>query len=374
MVVTDRVANDSAELPPGPRSAGEGLLSGGGRARAVTVKRDDGRMTAVADDDFDRRFNCSRCGTLFPEPTPALFSANSPLGACPACEGFGRTAELDLEKVIPDPRLSLRQGLIAPWRTPAYREMQTWMLKCARRARVRTAVPFREMTETSASGCSTASRATSAQWAGGGGRADDGSAGRACAGFSAGSRSGATRPTSGFCSPGIAASSPAPPAAAPSSSPRRSTCVVEGATIAEVGRLAVRELRMAGALGRLARRRRARRRRAARTRKPRRLSQRSRPRLPDARASGAYALRRRSAADSSRQRARQPADRTLYALDEPTVGLHAGDSRRLLGVLRTLRDVGNTVVVVEHDPMMIAGADYHRRARSRRRPSGRQAN
>jgi excinuclease ABC subunit A len=48
---------------------------------------------------------------------------------------------------------------------------------------------------------------------------------------------------------------------------------------------------------------------------------------------------------------------TLYALDEPTVGLHAGDSRRLLGVLRHLRDLGNTVVVVEHDPTMISGAD-----------------
>ena len=49
---------------------------------------------------------------------------------------------------------------------------------------------------------------------------------------------------------------------------------------------------------------------------------------------------------------------TMYALDEPTVGLHAGDVRRLLGVLRHLRDLGNTVVVVEHDPMMIAGADF----------------
>ncbi len=60
----------------------------------------------------------------FPEPSAALFSANSPIGACPECEGFGRTVELDLEKVIPNPNLSLRQGLIAPWRTPAYREMQ----------------------------------------------------------------------------------------------------------------------------------------------------------------------------------------------------------------------------------------------------------
>src|SRR5262249_28292047 len=49
---------------------------------------------------------------------------------------------------------------------------------------------------------------------------------------------------------------------------------------------------------------------------------------------------------------------TLYALDEPTVGLHAADARRLLGVLQRLRDFGNTVVVVEHDPAMIEGADF----------------
>ncbi len=48
---------------------------------------------------------------------------------------------------------------------------------------------------------------------------------------------------------------------------------------------------------------------------------------------------------------------TLYVIDEPTVGLHARDSERLLAVLRRLRDAGNTVVVVEHDPTMIAGGD-----------------
>ena len=78
----------------------------------------------------------------FPEPTPALFSSNSPIGACPECEGFGRTVELDLEKVIPNPDLSIRQGLIAPWRTPAYREMSEWMIKCARK-RARFAPRFR---------------------------------------------------------------------------------------------------------------------------------------------------------------------------------------------------------------------------------------
>ena len=120
---------------------------GSGRARAVRVDRDNGHLKALSTFDFDRRFNCSRCGAGFPEPVPALFSPNSPLGACAECEGFGRIVELDLDKAIPDPSLSLRQGLIAPWRTPAYREMHQQMLKCARRKRVRTGVPYREFSD-----------------------------------------------------------------------------------------------------------------------------------------------------------------------------------------------------------------------------------
>ena len=202
MVVTDRVANDSADAPARVREALEkAFYLGGGRARVVTVIRDNGRMKAVADDAFDRRFNCSRCGTPFPEPTPALFSANSPIGACPECEGFGRTVELDLEKVIPDPGSLAAPG---PDRAVAHAGVsrdEEWMLKCARRAHVRTAVPFREMTERSASGCSTASRATTrAMGRRTAGAPMTGSDGRGCADFSAGWRGGATRLTSVFCS------------------------------------------------------------------------------------------------------------------------------------------------------------------------------
>ncbi|MCA9240072.1 MAG: excinuclease ABC subunit UvrA, partial [Planctomycetales bacterium] len=53
-------------------------------------------------------------------PTPQLFNFNSPLGACPACEGFGSTIETDMSLVAPDPGKSLRQGAVAPWNSPAY--------------------------------------------------------------------------------------------------------------------------------------------------------------------------------------------------------------------------------------------------------------
>ena len=186
-----------------------------------------------------------------------------------------------------------------------------------------------------------------------------GSDGRGCADFSAGSRSGATRLTSASCSHAIAASSPAPPAAAPSSNPRRSTCGSKAMTIAEVGRLAVRELKLW--LEQLGGQARAAQRAGVVLRELK-----SRVGYLDEVGLGYLTVERqaRTLSGGEAQRIHLASalgsllTGTLYALDEPTVGLHAGDVRRLLGVLRHLRDLGNTVVVVEHDPMMIAGADF----------------
>ena len=148
MVVVDRISvNGEGEIERVREALEKAFYLGGGRARAVRVERDNGNTHSVGAIDFDRRFNCSRCATAFAEPTTALFSSNSPIGACPECEGFGRTVELDLDKVIPDHSRSMRNGLVAPWRTPAYREMNEWMLKLARRRKIRTSAPFREMTD-----------------------------------------------------------------------------------------------------------------------------------------------------------------------------------------------------------------------------------
>ncbi|MFM8214981.1 MAG: excinuclease ABC subunit A, partial [Pirellula sp.] len=69
---------------------------------------------------FSSELRCSKCQMLVPVAEPRLFSFNSPLGACPDCTGFGETSTLDMDKIVPDRTLSLRQGAIAPWRTPAY--------------------------------------------------------------------------------------------------------------------------------------------------------------------------------------------------------------------------------------------------------------
>ena len=357
MVVTDRVANDSADAPARVREALEkAFYLGGGRARVVTVVRENGRMKPVADTAFDRRFNCSRCGTLFPEPTPALFSANSPIGACPECEGFGRTVELDLEKVIPDPALSLRQGLIAPWRTPAYLEMKTWMLKCARRARVRAAVPFREMTETERTWLLDGEARDGADE---GAQGDDRERWPGVRGFFRWMEKRRYKTHVRILLARYRRFVPCPTCGGAKLKPEALNVRVEGITIAEVGRLAVRELK--AWLEHLGGQARAAERAGVVLRELK-----NRVGYLDEVGLGYLTVERqaRTLSGGEAQRIHLASalgsllTATMYALDEPTVGLHAGDVRRLLGVLRHLRDLGNTVVVVEHDPMMIAGADY----------------
>jgi excinuclease ABC subunit A len=85
---------------------------------------------------FSHRLECAHCGIRYPLPVPSLFSFNSPIGACPTCRGFGRTIDIDLDLVIPDPELSLEQGAVKPWgRRPDHRsEFEDLMAFCKRNA------------------------------------------------------------------------------------------------------------------------------------------------------------------------------------------------------------------------------------------------
>jgi excinuclease ABC subunit A len=69
---------------------------------------------------FDEKFSCKTCGMTFEQPQPALFSFNSPMGACPRCQGFGNTVDYDLDLVIPDTGLSVADGAVVPWTKPQY--------------------------------------------------------------------------------------------------------------------------------------------------------------------------------------------------------------------------------------------------------------
>jgi excinuclease ABC subunit A len=70
---------------------------------------------------FTEHYECRTCGRNYPEPEPRLFSFNSPYGACPRCQGFGNTIDFDPDRVIPDPAKPLGEGAIEPWTKPRYR-------------------------------------------------------------------------------------------------------------------------------------------------------------------------------------------------------------------------------------------------------------
>ncbi len=84
---------------------------------------------------FNEKFQCKTCGMEFNQPEPILFSFNSPFGACPRCQGFGNTIDFDMNRVIPDPTLSLDQGAVDPWTKPKYRSWLENFRKSARKVR-----------------------------------------------------------------------------------------------------------------------------------------------------------------------------------------------------------------------------------------------
>jgi len=99
---------------------------------------------------FSEKFSCKQCEMDFVEPEPALFSFNSPAGACPRCQGFGNTIDYDLDLAIPDKSLTLDEGAVEPWTKPKGRE---WFLKLKRAGltpkgrKVRFNVPFCDLTD-----------------------------------------------------------------------------------------------------------------------------------------------------------------------------------------------------------------------------------
>jgi excinuclease ABC subunit A len=96
---------------------------------------------------FSSRLTCEDCGLEYPQPEPQLFSFNSPLGACPKCEGFGNLIDLDMDLIVPDPKKSLKEGAIAPWNTPAYAHELQELLALAPDYQLPVDVPYAELTE-----------------------------------------------------------------------------------------------------------------------------------------------------------------------------------------------------------------------------------
>jgi excinuclease ABC subunit A len=96
---------------------------------------------------FSNQLHCAACDLFYSEPTPSQFSFNSPLGACETCRGFGRVIGVDLGLVIPDENKTLRGGAVKPWQTPSFKECHDDMVRHGARLGLDLDTPFKDLAE-----------------------------------------------------------------------------------------------------------------------------------------------------------------------------------------------------------------------------------
>lgn len=112
---------------------------GDGRAWIVFV--DENRIKK-----FSNLYECADCEIIYKEPEPRLFSFNNPYGACPVCQGFGRTMDIDEDLVIPDKSKSLRQGALHPFRTNSFTNIMNEILDAAVKSGISIDKPIKDFT------------------------------------------------------------------------------------------------------------------------------------------------------------------------------------------------------------------------------------
>jgi excinuclease ABC subunit A len=290
---------------------------------------------------FSQRFECKTCNIRYEEPEPRLFSFNNPFGACPKCQGFGNTIDFDLDLVIPDKTKTLNEGAIEPWTKPKYRPFATDMKRFARQAEIPLDVAWANLDEPQ-----------QRKIIEGDGKFD-GVRGffnylerkkyklhvrvflSRYRGYSVCSECDGARlrreaqqvkingkNICDVCS--MTVEGAAAFLAQVTLSPER-------ASIAEKLLLEIRErLRFLNEVG---------------------LEYLTLDRLSST-LSGGEAQRIQLATSLGSRLVG-----TLYVLDEPSIGLHSRDTHRLIKILHNLRDLGNTILVVEHDPDVMQAAD-----------------
>ncbi|HVR41901.1 MAG TPA: excinuclease ABC subunit UvrA [Thermoanaerobaculia bacterium] len=291
---------------------------------------------------FSGRLACDGCGKEFAEPTPHLFSFNSPLGACEACQGYGRIIGIDLDRVIPDRTRRLDEQPIAPFNSPGYEDSYEDLERAAKKYGVRMTVPIAELTakewEVVYQG--------RGKWYGIKGFFDWLESKK----YKIHVRVKLAKYRS-YTSCDACGGTRLKPEARLVRFREKTVSDLFAMNVAQARRfweylpLSQQEEARVGHL---------------RTEVLNRLVY-----LDEVGLSYLTLDRQtRTLSGGEAQRINLAAalgnglTDTLYVIDEPTVGLHARDSERLLNVLRRLRNAGNTVVVVEHDPTMIGGADW----------------
>ena len=150
-VVADRFRFQGTERARAAEAVEVALKRGGGRVNVfVLPAAGEGEGAPVAEPvlwRFSTGLHCPDSDLRYAEPQPGLFSFNSAVGACETCRGFGRVIGVDLGLVIPDPRKSLRGGAIKTIQTPAWKEIQADLLRHGEQAGIPLDVPWAQLSK-----------------------------------------------------------------------------------------------------------------------------------------------------------------------------------------------------------------------------------
>ena len=310
---------------------------------------------------FSQHLVCPSCGTSYEELAPRNFSFNSPYGACEACDGLGTTFEVDPELLVPDTDLSINEGAIAPWRSAHTQYFNRMLEAVADVYEIDLAAPYRTLTAKQqkiimhgVSGNLTVkyrnrygrTRQYSTEYEG-------------VVPWIKRRHEGAESDWSREQYEGYMREVPCPTCGGARLKPATLAVTVNDKHIAEVCRLSIGESAAFLAKLELSERDRM---------IAERVTKEINARLGFLLDVGLdyLSLDRAAAtlAGGEAQRIRLASQigsglvGTLYVLDEPSIGLHQRDNRRLIDTLLRLRDLGNTVLVVEHDEDTIRESDW----------------
>lgn len=290
---------------------------------------------------FSENFICSYDGTVYQEPEPALFSFNSPFGACPTCQGFGNITGIDFDLVIPNQLLSLEEGAIEPFTKPNQEWAQKEMLKFAKKAGIPTNTPFIELTEAQ----------KEMIWKGADGW-------RGVLGFFRWLENKKYKLHIRVFLAKYRGYKTCPDCSGGRLRQEARDVKIAGKSLPEVVSFSVAEakeffdrLKLSPEQEKIAERLLSEIRRRLKFLYDVGLEYLTLDRLASTLSGGeSQRIQLATSLGSSLVGA-------LYVLDEPSIGLHPRDNERLIKIMKNLRDIGNTVLVVEHDEEIICSAD-----------------
>jgi excinuclease ABC subunit A len=290
---------------------------------------------------FNQHFECANCGIRYEEPDPRLFSFNNPFGACPKCQGFGRAVGIDMDLVVPDKHRSIRDGAIAPWTQPKWHDYLRGLLRIAYDADIRVDAPFANLTKRELDVVMNGS---------------DGYPG--INGFFKHIEHKSYKIYYRVLLSRYRGYTTCDACGGARLRPEALYIRVGGKTIAEIVRMTIesahaffRALQLTEFERDVARRILEELRRRLGYLVDVGIGYLTLDRLSNTLSGGeSQRINLATALGSSLVGA-------LYVLDEPSIGLHPRDTEKLIAILKSLRDVGNTVIVVEHDADTIRAAD-----------------